>query len=415
MSASLKLGTDGHWAVKADSLLAYSDAGGKNKPLPFDFTRASSATVVDEDGLVNYAEIYNVPRIDYTGGAGPHILLEPQRTNLFEYSESFNESEWSRSNVTVVDNSSQSPDGTNNASLLYPSSSGDYRYIHNSTTNSTSIYTISAFVKASGKNVVWVYINSSSQIGFIYYDLSDGTTQVVPGSAGTPTATIVSYGNDWYKISYTSGNAFVLGSGSGIGVCDAKGDPAVTANGTDGVLVWGLQLEAGSDATSYIPTSGTAVTRVVETCSQTGISNSINSTEGVLFVEMAALSNDSTYRSITISDGTSDNRIIIRYSNASNILQALCYISTGLSGLCQYTLTDETSFSKIAFKYKLNDFALWIDGTEVSTDSSGAVPVSLNTLEFSSTSAQYLFAKVKQLQVFKTALTDAELTALTTL
>ena len=57
MSASLKLGTDGKWGVKAGSLLAYSDAGGKNKPLPFDFTRASSATVVDENGLVNYAEI----------------------------------------------------------------------------------------------------------------------------------------------------------------------------------------------------------------------------------------------------------------------------------------------------------------------------------------------------------------------
>ena len=359
----------------------------------------------------------NVPRIDYTGGGCPHILAEPQRTNLFEYSESFNNIEWSRSSVTVVDNSSQSPDGTNNASLLYPSSSGDYRYLHNSTTDSTSIYTISAFVKASGKNVVWFYINSSSQIGFIYYDLSDGTTQVVPGSAGTPTATIVSYGNDWYKISYTSGNAFALGSGSGIGVSDAKGDPAVTANGTDGVLVWGLQLEAGSYPTSYIPTSGSTVTRNQDIFTRDGIGSLINSTEGVLFVEMAALSDDGTNRSITLSDGSTNNIIQILFSSVSNTIRFIIRVG-GVGGgnldksTSTYTVTD---FNKVALKWKQNDAQVWINGTQLgSPDTNSDVPTGLNDLSFEYlTVGNNFFGKVKQLQVYDTSLSDEQLLQLT--
>ena len=359
----------------------------------------------------------NVPRIDYTGGGCPHILAEPQRTNLFEYSESFNNIQWSRSSVTVVDNSSQSPDGTNNASLLYPSSSGDFRYMHNSTTASSSIYTMSAFVKASGKNVVWFYINSSSQNGFIYYNLSDQTTQVVAGSVGTPTGTIISYGNDWYKISFTTGTAFTLGSGSGIGVSDVKGNSAVTANGTDGVLVWGLQLEEGSYATSYIPTSGSTVTRNQDIFTRDGIGSLINSTEGVLFVEMAALSNDSTRRAITLSDGTTSNRVMLRYQDSSNAVQSFINVGGVLYSNLNESSYTITNFLKIAFKWKAGDFALWINGTEVasSTDATSFGSGVLTELQFNEgdgAGSEY-FGKVKQLQVYKTALTDAQLTSLT--
>ena len=354
----------------------------------------------------------NVPRIDYTGGGCPHILAEPQRTNLFEYSESFNNIQWSRSSVTVVDNSSQSPDGTNNASLLYPSSSGDFRYMHNSTTASSSIYTMSAFVKASGKNVVWFYINSSSQNGFIYYNLSDQTTQVVAGSVGTPTGTIISYGNDWYKISFTTGTAFTLGSGSGIGVSDVKGNSAVTANGTDGVLVWGLQLEEGSYATSYIPTSGSTVTRNQDIFTRDGIGSLINSTEGVLFAEIAALANDVTNRSICLSDGTSVNRILFRYEG-SNIIRA--FVLSGGTIYVNFTFThNNINNLKFAIKWKVNDFAFWVNGNEVLTDASGNAPIGLNRLALDNGSGtQDFYGKVKQLQVYDTALTDEQLLQLT--
>jgi hypothetical protein len=197
----------------------------------------------------------------YLKSDGIAAVRKSSTTNLFEYSESFNNTSWVKSSVTIVDNSSQSPNGTNNASLMYPISNGNYRYIHNSTTTSSaSIYTISAFVKASGKNVAWFYINSSGDNGLIYFDLNDETIEVVAGSSGTPTGTITPYDNGWYKITFTSGNAFILNSGSGVGVSDAKGNPAVTANNEDGILVWGLQLEAQTQAETYAKTTGLPVT-----------------------------------------------------------------------------------------------------------------------------------------------------------
>ena len=80
MAATLKLG-DRKWATKEGSLLAYNDENNNYKPLPFDFTRASSATRVNKQGLIETVAS-GVPRIDFTDANGA-LLLEPQRTNLF--------------------------------------------------------------------------------------------------------------------------------------------------------------------------------------------------------------------------------------------------------------------------------------------------------------------------------------------
>ena len=133
---------------------------------------------------------------------------------------------------------------------------------------------------------------------------------------------------------------------------------------------------------------------------------------------MAVLSDDSTLKSITLSDGTGGNRVIINYSNASNRLTADVRVgAVGQAFMQTYSYTI-TNFLKIALKYKENDFALWVNGTEVATDTSGST-FSANTLNRlgldNGASGELLFGKVKQLQVFKTALTDSELIALTTI
>jgi hypothetical protein len=135
-----------------------------------------------------------------------------------------------------------------------------------------------------------------------------------------------------------------------------------------------------------------------------------------LFVEIAVLSDDSTLKSITLSDGTGGNRVIINYSNASNRLTADVRVgAVGQAFMQTYSYTI-TNFLKIALKYKENDFALWVNGTEVATDTSGST-FSANTLNRlgldKGDGLELLFGKVKQLQVYKTALTDTQLAALT--
>ena len=81
-----------------------------------------------------------------------------------------------------------------------------------------------------------------------------------------------------------------------------------------------------------------------------------------------------------------------------------------------FTLTEITDFSKIAVKWKQNDFALWVDGVERATDSSGAAPIGLSQLQLSNynSSSNDFYGKCKALAVFDEALSDSELTQLTT-
>ena len=87
MAETLKLG-NGEWATKENSLLSYNDENGNYKPLPFDFTRASSATVVNKAGLIETVQS-GIPRIDFLGNTNGALLLEPQSTNLRQLSNTY--------------------------------------------------------------------------------------------------------------------------------------------------------------------------------------------------------------------------------------------------------------------------------------------------------------------------------------
>ena len=179
------------------------------------------------------------------------------------------------------------------------------------------------------------------------------------------------------------------------------------------------QLEIGSYATSYIPTTTSTVTRNQDLASVSGVSSLIGQTEGVLFVESAALANDLTSRVITISDGSTNNRIMLYYNTTSNLI-TVSMVSGGttiIAGI-SYTLTDETQFSKIAVRYSNTlGVSLWVNGVNRVSSVATTLPISTNRFAFDGgiTTANPFFAKVKSAQLYKTYLTDAEMASLTTL
>ena len=175
-----------------------------------------------------------------------------------------------------------------------------------------------------------------------------------------------------------------------------------------------MQLEQDSYATSYIPTSGATVTRNQDQFSRDGISSLINSTEGVLFAEIAALANDGTNRIISLSDGTTTNRVSLILSTTTNTIRAMA-VSGSTTFDEDHAVTSVLDYNKIALKYKVNDFALWINGVEVDTDNSGDTPTGLDRIVFDVGNGSLFpfFGKVKQLQVYPTALTDEQLIELT--
>ena len=87
MANTFKFG-NGSWAVKDGFALAYNDENNNFKPLPFDFTRASTATTLNREGLIETVRP-NRPRIDFLNNTSGHLLLEPSRTNDIQRSEQF--------------------------------------------------------------------------------------------------------------------------------------------------------------------------------------------------------------------------------------------------------------------------------------------------------------------------------------
>ena len=88
----------------------------------FDFTRGSSATRINAQGLIEtVADTSSRLNYDLLNGKVvncPHYLLEPQSTNSVLYSQEVDNAWWLKSNCLITPNTSISPDGGLNADKL---------------------------------------------------------------------------------------------------------------------------------------------------------------------------------------------------------------------------------------------------------------------------------------------------------
>ena len=411
MAQTLKFGNK-TWATKVGSTLAYNDLSGNYKPLPFAFTRSTSATRVNKEGLIEVVT-NDRPRIDYLDSEDGVLLLEKAATNLITYSEDFSNGSWIKTNTTIQLNSSISPDGTNNASNLIPSTSSGVHNVKSLTNLTNSYCSGSWFVKANGYNKV--SLREDGVFGrYMSCDLSNGT---ILDENATTSAEIENYGNGWYRIKFTD---VVVSTGTRISMyvlpdTYTNGSPNSlnwSGNGTDGVLIFGAMLEDASNISSYIPSQGSASTRVAETASGSGNSEVFNDSQGVLFANIAALDNDSSIKAISVNNGTDDERVMFYYS--SNVI-SFNVSNSGVSQLSyDYNSTDVKIPSKILIKYKVNNFSVFVNGFKVHTDSVGSVPSSLDNLSFDKGDGTLdFYGKTKELGYYNTILTDLELETLT--
>ena len=376
----------------------------------FDYTRGSSATRINAQGLIesvaNTSSRLNYPLLDGKVVGCPHHLLEPQRTNLLQYSEDFSQSYWTKTNITITSNNTISPDGSLNATKLNEAtvSNANFR-LRASGVATTGTNTLSIFAKASERN--WVMLRENAQTGvYAFFDLKNGTV----GQNTADDAVIEYYGNGWYKLSITD----VLTSVA-IDVRIAIADGVDSYNGVigNGVYVYGFQIEAGSYPTSYIKSnSGSATTRLAETASGSGSAATFNDSEGVFMAEISALANDGTFRVFGLSNGSTSNRIVFYYSSTTNNIQLLITAGGVVQSELSIIVNDVKTFKKIAIKYKLNDVALWVNGFELKTDTSATMPSGLNELAFDDAiGGDKFYGNTKQLQYFDT--TDIDLEELT--
>lgn len=366
---SIAMIPSGYKASKLYSVLP-TDGGGD-----LDVVRATTATRVNSDGLIENV-LSNVPRLDYTNGGCPSLLVEPQRTNLALRSQEFdNVGFWALSNSASISvNSDVAPDGTTTADRLI--AGANFSQVQGAIVGTIGLaYTGSIYIKRiSGSGVVNLRVTENADIP-------------------------ITVTNEWTRVSATVTSTTTTVR---IGVkLNTIGDE---------VAIWGAQLEEGSNATSYIPTVASTVTRNADVISKTGISDLIGQTEGTLFIDFALLNIENFIMDFRITDGVGNSVNIFNVGLKPNI-------SLGSGGSTTF-LTNATDnmvlgvSGKIAVAYKNNDFAVYQNGVQKFTLLSGNAPLVLNQLVISGGTKNY---KIYSAQIFKTRLSNTELATLTTL
>jgi hypothetical protein len=391
---------------------------GSNRVNDFTVARNSTATYIDEDGLIKTA-LANVPRFDYYDSLDPSLLLEPQGANLITYSEDISDSSWIFINVDKNLIQLKNPSGTLGVYEIASNSNNTTHFIETTAYNATSgvDYTFSFFAKINGSNFVQVALSTGFNSLYQNFNLLDGTLGNGNLTSGY-SSSIEPFDNGWYRISVKgntiSANARFLTVPILTDI--ASRNPSFSGDGSLGVYAWGFQKEQSSFTTSYIPTSGTTVTKLADVVDGAGDVNTFNSEEGVLYAEIAALANNGTFRQISINNATNSNMIQIDYTTTNNQIRGIVVSGGVYVAILTFILSDITINSKVALKFSENDFSLWFNGVKVATDSSGVTPTNLSALFLSNGGGtNNFFGKCKDLRVYNTALTDSELTELTTL
>jgi hypothetical protein len=354
---------------------------------------------------VSEGPVANMPRLNSVAGGCSSLKLEPQRTNLLTQSEYYGGSYWTKSGASIVDNAIASPDGyVNAAKLVEDTGSGGHSVFRNSSTVTLASHSLSCFAKTNGRNLKLDFFGG---VNNAIFNLTSGAVISTTGSGLT--AEIETFANGWYRCSVTQVQT-VTTIYPNVLCADNSNNSTYTGDGTSGIYIYGAQLEAGSYATSYIPTYGTAATRVADACSKTGITSLIGQTEGTIYLEYEKKSNGAG-EPIWLSDGTYNN--FIYFSEGSNISYQ------GIVSGTQWNITSGTlslGRHKIAAAYKQNDIVLYIDGVQIGNDTSANIPTcSLLGLGYENGTIYNNGNPYNQVLLFKTRLTNAELETLTTL
>lgn len=333
--------------------------------------------------------VSNVPRLDYTNGNCPQLLLEPQSSNLVTYSQDLTDSDWykfSGGTTPLVENSFISPSGEANAQRITFYSGADGIVTNNATVSTSSNYSLSIYMKGvkGGEQIRLDFKNNASQ-----------------GNIGT-TFTLT---NQWVR--YTVENLTPLQTSQGLQIRCSNPSEDVQ------LYAWGGQIENLTYATSYIPTEATSVTRSRDlmTDSMAGRSE-ITSDDWTLFLDFnkSDLGSDNC---VSINDGTNDNSIVINNRADDELVFILNQGGTVLSSYI-YDITGIDDL-KVSFSSTDTGASMVVNGVEIDRLDDGRFDASsLIQIDFTEYGTTNEFAgRVNDFRYYNVALSLNERIALT--
>ena len=352
----------------------------------------------------------NLPRIDYTSGSA-QLLMEPSRTNLLEHSEYFAYVYFGKANVDVDASDILSPEGKSNSYKVTETTSNGQHAINVAIrpTLTAGSHTHSCFVKANGVTDIVFYNNGTSGGAGVNFDLSAESYSTLTGSATA--ASIESYGNGWYRISMTF-TAVVGTTGPTIYLRTLN---SYAGDGVSGIYVYGMQTEAGSYATSYIPNYGTAlgVTRNFDYFDDQSYNDVLGNGDLSVFVDFdyAAAGREGSTTAVYVYSGP--NTFGIKGTNPTN-KQLQVYAGAGFTTNITFNTAEQATRIKALIRTNGTTVELFFNGAKQGTTMTfgGSLPYAWDDIRF--TGSNSFLAKYNRIAIFTESLSDAECIALTT-
>lgn len=368
-------------------------------------TVANRSTRINKDGLIELVAD-NVPRLDYPlGGAVngcPALLVEPSGQNICLQSEAIGVTSWSNTAITVSSNVSATldPASGNTAEKIVATAVSGNHFTTRAASTQIGQHTFSVFAKAAEYSFIRLQDLNAGKYN-VWFDLLSGTAN------GTG-ASIQNYGNGWYRCSVTYDGAGASVANGLVGVPTSGGGVSYTGDGTSGIYVWGAQLEVGSVATSYIPTTTAAVTRSSEVIERTGASALIGQSEGTIYWDVLGITaTPSTGNPEFGIRNVANSNWISLTSSSPNPFRITCRITTG-SLLIDYTAN--ISFAKAAVAWSSAGVVLYVNGVQVATSATNP-NFSFDVVRIRGASFTF---KAKGIELYPNRLTNAQLQSLTT-
>ena len=385
---TLKFG-NGEWYGKKDTILAYNDENSNFKPLPFSFDRDTLATRVNKDGLIETVGS-GEPRIDYKDDSKGALKLEPSRSNAITNSEEFGSTGWSFVTTgsaiapIVSNNYAISPDGTQNAQRIQFDLGGG------TTTSDRTIIRQNVGAQSDWFLSVWMKSTNGTEQKILWHTTADSNETVVTG--------------EWQRFTFSRNG--VNNSWAGLGLRGSVSDVD-----TADILVYGFQAEQGSYATSYIPSSGGAVTRNQDSCEQTVPSGVIGQTEGTIFVDVDFKTLSDTNMFVSIRPDAS-NKIEIYRTDAAIYGE---FASDASFNFNKPSVT--VGRYKIAVAYSSGSSAMYINGVLIASNTTAfAFTSTLDGIYINSRGTSFIEqSNYNDIKLYNTRLSNAELQALTTI
>ena len=379
------------------------------------------------------AAAYQAPRFDYSPtniGEPMGLLIEGSSINYVTNSSLF--SGYNNSGMSAVTAGSEpNPEGTaNSARQIYATVGGTYHSLYLSTTAGTNTQiTVSIWAKA--RNYTHLFFGDLvSGRSAVRFNLSTGATDNNLG-VGFVSAKTTAFPNGWWRCemvvnvtaSTSYGWSFVgVPSGATLGVYGAQ--YAGTGNAADGIYCYGFSVEAGSGASSYIPTGASQVTRAVDTAIIAAGTNFSSwytgGTTGTFVSNWYGSASSTTARSVIATSDVDDQHLHM-YQTASALTLRLADFGALATVTTANNLT-ANALTKGAFSYAGTATSLCLNGGTVATNTLGfsVAPTFLSIGGPSTTgttitdTSVMLNNSIRTLKYYPTRLTDAQIKDITT-